>query len=317
MAEHTIDSSIPLPLDVAGGPLPASPDDASAVAPVAQGRFASGDEGYLALVWRRFRRSVVGMLGLVLVSLLLLTAVFADFVAPMDPKLQTTSFAPPDNISFQSSDGAFSLMPNIFPMVDGDQLDPVTYQPISAPDFAHPTPLGFFVKGYSYDILWLIPADIHLFGATNGQPVHFLGADKLGRDILSRGIIGSRISLTIALVVVLLTTTVGTLVGISSGYLGGRLDAWVQRFVELVLAFPQLPLYLALTTLIPVTAPSNVFIAFVIGVMACLGWAQLSREVRSKTLALSRIDYVRAAVAVGLTTLTTTSPVSSSRVTTW
>jgi peptide/nickel transport system permease protein len=60
-----------------------------------------------------------------------------------------------------------------------------------------------------------------------------------------------------------------------------------------------LPLYLALTTLIPATAPSNVFIAFVIGVIAALGWAQLSREVRSKTLSLARIDYVRAAVAVG------------------
>ena len=72
----------------------------------------------------------------------------------------------------------------------------------------------------------------------------------------------------------------------ASGYLGGRFDAWVQRFVELVLAFPQLPLYLALTSLIPVTAPSNVFIAFVIVVMAALGWAQLSREVRGKTLAL-------------------------------
>jgi peptide/nickel transport system permease protein len=73
----------------------------------------------------------------------------------------------------------------------------------------------------------------------------------------------------------------------------------VQRFVDLVLAFPQLPLYLALTTLIPVTAPSNLFLAFVIAVMAVLGWAQLSREVRSKTLSLARIEYVRAAVAVG------------------
>ena len=96
-----------------------------------------------------------------------------------------------------------------------------------------------------------------------------------------------------------ITTIVGTSIGITSGYLGGRFDAWVQRFVELVLAFPQLPLYLALTSLIPVTAPSNVFIAFVIAVMAALGWAQLSREVRGKTLALSRIEYVRAAMAVG------------------
>ena len=80
-----------------------------------------------------------------------------------------------------------------------------------------------------------------------------------------------------------------------SGYLGGRFDAWVQRFVEFVLAFPQLPLYLALTTLIPVTAPTYVFLAFVIVVMSALGWAQLSREVRGKTLALARIEYVRAA----------------------
>src|SRR6185503_206628 len=98
----------------------------------------------------------------------------------------------------------------------------------------------------------------------------------------------------IALIVVMLTTTIGTLVGITSGYLGGRLDAWVQRFVEVVLAFPQLPLYLALTTLIPITAPSNLFLTFVILVISVLGWAQLSREVRSKTLALARIEYVRA-----------------------
>ena len=163
----------------------------------------------------------------------------------------------------------------------------------------NPAELGFFVKGYAYEIFWLIPADIHFFGSTNGAPVHFLGTDKLGRDILSRGMLGSRISLTIALVVVTITTVVGTSLGITSGYIGGTFDAWMQRFVEIVLAFPQLPLYLALTTLIPVTAPSNVFIAFVIGVLALLGWAQLSREVRSKTMALSRIEYVRAALAVG------------------
>ena len=85
----------------------------------------------------------------------------------------------------------------------------------------------------------------------------------------------------------------------TSGYFGGRFDAWMQRFVDLILAFPQLPLYLALTSLIPVTAPTNVFLAFVIVVMSALGWAQLSREVRGKTLALARIDYVRAAIAVG------------------
>jgi peptide/nickel transport system permease protein len=299
MTDRIIDSSIPLPAD-AGVAMPTPATEAHAIpAPGVQARFAHGNEGYFALVWRRFRRSIIGMIGLVLVALMLLIAVFADFFAPMDPNLPTLSFAPPDSITFEAPGGGFSLLPVVYPIVETGQFDPVTFQPLTGPDKTDPTPLGFFVGGYSYKLLWFIPASIHFFGSSNGKPFHLLGTDKLGRDILSRGMIGSRISLTIALIVVLLTTTVGTLVGITSGYLGGRVDAWVQRFVEFVLAFPQLPLYLALTSLIPITAPSNVFLAFVIGVMAVLGWAQLSREVRSKTLSLARIEYVRAAIAVG------------------
>lgn len=301
MSDHSIDSSIPLPPDAEGPmPTPAHESDFDKQ-PVVAGRFAQGNnEGYFSLVWRRFRRSVIGMIGLVLVASMLIISVFADFFAPMDPNAQNISFAPPDSISFEAPGGGFSLIPYVYPIVElPGQFDPVTFQPLTGPDKTNPTPLSFFQQGYSYHLLWFIPANIHFFGSTNSHPFHILGTDKFGRDILSRGIVGSRISLTIALVVVFLTTTIGTLVGISSGYLGGRVDAWVQRFVEFVLAFPQLPLYLALTSLIPITAPSNVFLAFVIGVMAVLGWAQLSREVRSKTLALARIEYVRAAIAVG------------------
>ncbi|SHG90242.1 peptide/nickel transport system permease protein [Kaistia soli DSM 19436] len=263
------------------------------------GRFAHGNETYLALVWRRFRRSVIGMIGLVMVLGLLIMALFADFFAPVNPKENGVGFAPPETLSFRAPDGSFSLIPRIYPIVETGEFDPVTFQPLTGPDLNNPLDLGFFVKGYDYKLLWLIPANRHFFGATNGASVHLLGTDKFGRDILSRAIVGSRISLTIALIVVFITTTVGTGIGITSGYLGGRFDGWVQRFVDLVLAFPQLPLYLALTSLIPITAPSNVFLAFVIAVMAALGWAQLSREVRGKTLALARIEYVRAAMAVG------------------
>lgn len=265
----------------------------------AVGRFAGGGESYRVLVWRRFRRSVSGMIGLVLVSGLLLMAVFADFFAPVNPTASYVGFSPPAQISFRAPDGSFSLLPYVYPIAESDELDPITFQPLTGADYDNPLPIGFFVKGYPYRIFGIIPADIHLFGSTDGRPVHLLGTDKLGRDLLSRGIIGSRISLMIALTVVTITTIVGTSVGITSGYLGGRFDAWFQRFVDFVLAFPQLPLYLALTTLIPITAPSNVFMAFVIFVLAALGWAQLSREVRGKTLALARIEYVRAAMAVG------------------
>lgn len=258
-----------------------------------------GSESYIALVWRRLKRSWTGMAGLVMVILLVIIALFADFLSPVDPKLTDVGYSRPEPISFTDKDGGWTFTPRIYPMVEGAELDPITYQPLIGPDYDNPRYLGFFVRGAPYKLLWLIPADRHLFGAVDGKPVHFLGTDKFGRDVLSRALYGSRISLMIALTVVSIVTVVGTTVGMVSGYFGGRFDIWVQRFVELVLAFPQLPLYLALTSLIPVTAPTSVFLAFVIFVMSALGWAQLSREVRGKTLALARIDYVRAAIAIG------------------
>jgi len=260
---------------------------------------ARGHATYIAPVWRRLKRSWTGMAGLCLVVLLLLMAVFAEFLAPMDPKATDVAFAPPQAPVFHDKDGNFVARPRVYALADSADLDPVTFQPVVGPDYDHPRLLGFFVEGAPYRLFGLIPADRHLFGSTDGQPVHFLGTDKFGRDVLSRAIHGSRVSLMIALTVVFIITVIGTTVGMVSGYFGGRFDVWMQRFVELVLAFPQLPLYLALTTLIPVTAPTNVFLGLVFIVMSALGWAQMSREVRGKTLALARIDYVRAAMAVG------------------
>jgi peptide/nickel transport system permease protein len=255
-------------------------------------------QSYGALVWRRFRKSIPGMLGLVLVSMLLVVALFANFFAPMNPNASTTSFAPPDKISFFTKEG-FTLWPVVYAITESEELDPITFQPLMGPDLDNPRPLVLFAKGWDYRLLGFIPANRHFIGLADGSPLHILGTDKLGRDILSRGIVGARISLMIALVSITLITIIGTLAGITSGYLGGKFDLWFQRFVEIILAFPQLPLYLALTTLIPVTAPSYVFLSFVVLVIAGLGWAQLSREVRGKTMAMARVDYVRAATAVG------------------
>ncbi len=201
----------------------------------------------------------------------------------------------------QASSGkdGFTLRPHNLAMKEGTELDPVTYQPLIGPDYDNPRPIKFFVRGYSYKILGIIPSNLHLVGTDDGKPFHLLGTDKFGRDILSRGIVGSRISLAIALVTVAFITIVGTLVGMTSGYLGGRFDAWTQRVVEVFLAFPELPLFLTLTTLIPVTAPTSVFMVFVVIGMALFRWARLSVEIRAKTLSLARIEYVRAAQAVG------------------
>ncbi|SMY06677.1 ABC transporter permease [Flavimaricola marinus] len=259
-------------------------------------------QSYLSLVWRRLRKSVPGMLGLILVGTLLTVALFAPFFAPVEPKSPNVGFSPPDKISWyvpgDGPEAGWRLLPVVFPIVESDELDPVTYQPLTGPDYDNPRRIVIWAEGWEYK-LFGITMNRHFIQVEDGSPLHILGTDRLGRDILSRGIVGSRISLALALTCITLITIVGTLAGITSGYIGGRFDMWFQRFVEIILAFPQLPLYLALASLIPVTAPSAVFMGFVVLVIVGLGWAQLSREVRSKTLALRQVDYVRAAMAVG------------------
>lgn len=282
--------------------------DLSDVVPEAEGAdmrlstVSTVSQSYLGLVWRRLRKSVPGMIGLILVGTLLTVAVFAPFFAPVDPKAPNVGFAPPDKISWyvpgEGPQAGWRLLPVVFPIVESDELDPVTFQPLTAPDYDNPRRILIWAKGWEYK-LFGIPMSRHFLQVEDGSPLHILGTDRLGRDILSRGIVGSRISLALALTCITLITIIGTLAGITSGYIGGRFDMWFQRFVEIILAFPQLPLYLALASLIPVTAPSALFMAFVVLVIVGLGWAQLSREVRSKTLALRQVDYVRAAMAVG------------------
>ena len=256
-------------------------------------------QSYGALVWRRFRRSVPGMLGLVLVVAMLIVSVFANFFAPLNPKDASIAFAPPDRVGFYVPDQGWRLFPVAFPITESDELDPITFQPLTGPDYKNPRNLVFFAQGWPYKLFGFIPVSRHFVQVEDGTPLHLLGTDKLGRDILSRGIVGSRISLTLALISITFITIIGTLAGILSGYIGGRFDMWFQRFVEIILAFPQLPLYLALASLIPATASSGVVLTFVVAVIVGLGWARLSVEVRSKTLALRRVDYVRAAQAVG------------------
>jgi peptide/nickel transport system permease protein len=144
----------------------------------------------------------------------------------------------------------------------------------------------------------LFPASIHLFGVEEGI-VSLLGTDGQGRDMFSRIIIGSQISLTIGLVGVALSLIIGAFLGVASGYFGGWVDNLIQRIIEIIRSFPPIPLWMALTAALPPHwPPLRVYFSITI-ILSLIGWTWLARQLRGKVLALREEDFVMAARLAG------------------
>ena len=254
---------------------------------------------YWQLVRRRFRRNGWGMAGLIASAFIVFVAVFAGFIAPYAPdtKDRGAIYQPPQTVRVWDEDGGLRA-----PFVLGfeEVMDATTFEITFQPSFEAAVPLTLFVEGPEYRFLGMT-FDTHLFGGADGEFVHLLGTDALGRDVFSRMIYGARITLLMGFLVMSVACVIGTLVGVTSGYFGGRTDTVIQRVIEFVKSFPDLPLYLALVAVLPRNAnPVTIFILFA-GVIVLLQWANLARELRGKVIAIRSVEFVRAAVAVGAT----------------
>jgi peptide/nickel transport system permease protein len=257
------------------------------------------NESYFQLVWRRFRRSPVSIIGALMVLTLVILACFAGFFSPTSlsqPDLKA-AFIPPQIVHFVDHNGKFHLQPFVYNYVY--TLNPKTFQVMWTEDTSKIYEIKFFVQGPEYKLLGLFPTRLHLYGVEKGGTVFLLGTDKQGRDLWGKACEAGAISLSISLFGTIISVIFGSVLGVASGYYGGWIDNVLQRFTEFVAAFPNLPLWMALAALVPKTADSfMVFIAMAC-IFALLSWTTLTREVRGKVLSLRETDYIMAAKEMG------------------
>ena len=263
-------------------------------------------ETYWRLVWRRFRRSRVALVGAVIIGFFYLVCfVFAEFFAPytVDYNHRTYLSGPPQiprlGINWVDAEGKRHL---IRPYVYGwtRELDRRTFRRTFVVDTSKRYPIYFFVRGQPYRMWRLISWDVHLFGVKHPDATLFLlGTDRLGRDVFSRIIYGGRVSLSVGLIGVLLTIVFGSLMGTISGYYGGVVDNVLMRATEVLMAFPHLPLWMALSAAVPPHWPPVAVYFGVTIILSFLSWGSLAREIRGKVLALREEEFVLAARCLG------------------
>lgn len=246
------------------------------------------------------------MISLVIVAMIYLVALFGEFLAPA-PIGKTSvrnTFQPPQAIRLFVTDEDGSRRFLLHAMGMKFELDRVALRRTFTEDPKKIIPLGFFVRGYSYSVLGLFRSNVHFFGPTNPRDtVYFWGADRLGRDIMSRIIIGTRVSMSIGLVGVAVSLVIGVILGGVSGYYGGWIDSLIQRVIEFIRSVPTIPLWMGLAAAIPLDWPPLRSYFVVTVIVSMIGWTSLAREVRGKFLSLRNEDFIIAARLDGLTDL--------------
>jgi peptide/nickel transport system permease protein len=241
------------------------------------------------IFWRRLKRRRIAMIGGAILIFLYLVALFAGFVAPYH---------------YERMDRDRYFHPPIWPKLSGFRLVAPRYEQLPG-DFVYrevpndTQPVHFFVRGDQYELFGFVPASIHLFGSDDNHPVYLFGTDQFGRDIFSRLLYGSQISLSIGVVGIFLSFTFGLIIGGISGYFSGATDTVIMRFCELIMSIPALYLIISLRATFPPGMSSSQVYAMIIIILSCIGWAGMARVIRGMTLSLREQQFVLAARALG------------------
>lgn len=252
------------------------------------------------LMARKLSKHKLARISLIVLSLMYLMALFGDFLAPQGLDSYDSQYmnSKPTRLHWVDPEGKWHLRPFVYGAKSG--RDPETLRKIFVEDKENMYPLRFFVEGRSYKFAGLIPSRVHLFGVDAPGRIFLFGTDGMGRDLFSRVVLGSQISLTIPLLGMAISFILGLLIGGISGYFGGWIDSLVQRLIEIIRSFPHLPLWMALSAAIPPRVPVVRMFLYITVIMAFIEWTGLARVVRSKFISLRNEDYVMAAKISGV-----------------
>ncbi len=250
------------------------------------------------LVWWRYKKHTLAMIGLFSIAGMYFTAIFCEFLAPYekDTRHLEAIFSPPSKIHFFDESGSLSR-----PFVKKTEMDidlethQLTFREVKGTNF----PIKFFVQGDPYLFWGIWETDIHLFGVEAPAKILLFGADRMGRDVFSRCLYGTRISLSIGMIGVFLSLILGLTLGGISGYSGGWADVIIQRVIEIIRCFPSIPLWMGLSASMPPHWPALKVYFMITLILSLVGWTDLARMVRGKLIALREEEFVLAARFIG------------------
>jgi peptide/nickel transport system permease protein len=258
------------------------------------------------LMWWRFRKHRVAVASGIVVAGFYLAVLGADFLAYSDPNASEAqrSLMPPQPVHW-FDDGR--LRPHVYGLRGA--RDAQTFKRVYQADPSQKIPVRFFAQGFEYRFLGLIPMSRHLIGVDSGRDasgtIFLLGTDVQGRDLWSRLMYGTRISLTIGLLGVTMSLVLGVVLGGLSGFYGGVADTVIQRIIEILRSIPTIPLWMGLAAALPRDwTILQVYFAITV-IISLLGWTELARVIRGRFLALREEDFVVSARLVGCSQMRT------------
>ena len=268
-------------------------------------RFTVEEEYYLAtqwqLMWRKLKKHRVAIVGICILLLFATGAIFCEFLSPYGPLSRNTQriYCPPQRLHFRDQKDNFTIRPHIYGLVKS--TDTKTMKRVYTEDPTQKFPVKLFVHGTPYKFWGVLETDIHLFGVEGEDATIFLfGTDKLGRDLLTRNLYASRISLSIGLFGVSLAFILGSFLGGVSGFFGGPVDMLIQRIVEFLVSIPHIPLWMGLSAALPREWSSIQIYLGISIILSLIGWCPLARVVRGRILELRQEDFAMAAKVSGL-----------------